>query len=176
MSPTVIGVTDLDAASAWRAALYDAGTGFDLQIVWRAAARAYPVVRAMASRHGLVCYDPQAGTIHHPQWMLDAPRSQLTTGDGSLWYDPDPATIQAALDGLTRYAILSRQDLGPECYLQVGGHDGRWSLEYRDGSADRHYRCALPSPEPAREAFLGYALGTDGWQARFAWTALGLSA
>jgi hypothetical protein len=179
LSPAVIGITDLDPADAWRAALYDAGTGFDLQVVWRAAATAGPVVRATASRHGLLCYDPQAGAVHHPQWMLDARRTQLTTEDGSLYYDPDPATVHAVLDGLgptCRYAIVSRQDLGADFYLQLGGHDGRWILEFRDGTADRHFRCVLPSPEAARDAFTGYALGTDAWQSRFTWTPLGLSA
>jgi hypothetical protein len=111
--------------------------------------------------------------------MLDAPCVQLTTEDGSLYHDPDPATIHAVVDGLTptcRYAILSRQDLGQEYYLQLGGHGGRWSLEYRDGSADRHFRCALPSREPAREVFAQYALGVGAWRDRFTWTPLGVPA
>ena len=104
----------------------------------------------LAARHGLVCYDPQTRRVHPPEGAL-----RLVACDGSELTDPAVADIDRQLrriDAANWYAWLER----PEgTYVQVGlgpnagAPDGRYCLEYRDGSAERHVRVVTRGPSAA---------------------------
>jgi len=91
--------------------------------------------------------------------------------------DPAEADFRAALAELTRttggFMILS---IDPETYLQCAGDAEGFVLEYRDGSAARHFRAAvegrLLTAEELLPAFVEYAAGRPTWRERFAWERL----
>ncbi len=91
--------------------------------------------------------------------------------------DPGPDDIRAALAGLRypddKFAIL---ESGPEHYLQAYlAEDGSLSLEYRDGSAQRHYEVPEPRPvDEVIEAFLSYQRRDNRWRTAFEWRRLDL--
>jgi hypothetical protein len=65
----------------------------------------------------------------------------------------------------------------PGWFVQVGiGPDagnvppGRFALEYREGSPDRHYRTLVTSMDQVVTVFTGFAWGDDSWKATISWT------
>jgi len=100
----------------------------------------------------------------------------LELEDGTRHRDPDAATIASALRTLdgenNSFAILSEAD---EVYVQTaGGRDTGFVLEYREGSADAHYRAVrndLNVGEVVR-AFIQYTAGDPSWRVPFDWKRL----
>ena len=96
----------------------------------------------------------------------------LTTHD-TRFDDPDPATIAkilAALDGDRHVlATLGDSDL---TYLQAsGGVRSGLTLEFQDGSLDRHYRSGTAdlSLEVVIDVFQRYARGDQSWREGVEW-------
>jgi len=73
--------------------------------------------------------------------------------------------------GRGEFIILSETD---QVYLQASGEgDGPYALEYRDGSDERHFRCARDVEKPELEtAFLKYLKGDPTWKTDFQWERL----
>jgi hypothetical protein len=69
------------------------------------------------------------------------------------------------------FVILSRAD---QVYIQAAGEGfGPYTLEYRDGDADRHFQCTRElSKAEVQSAFLDYFNGGQSWQTDFDWTPL----
>ena len=96
----------------------------------------------------------------------------LTTHD-TRFDDPDAATIArilAALDGDRHVLVtLGRSDL---TYVQASGSAQRGlTLEYQEGSLDRHYRTgAVPLPlDTVTDIFQRYARDDESWHERVPW-------
>lgn len=178
--PEAADVADDDVERyPWASGLDMSGGHVLLPITRSRVAEVAPVVYELAADHELVCFDPQVRAVHHPPGLQQAGQLRLTMADGSVYDHPDALTLRNKVGKLTRvnwYAILERR---PEHYLQVGlGRsagvpDGRYALERRDGSADRHYRCVVTDLGEVVEAFVGFAGGLV-WTERFAWQRVAL--
>ncbi|TWF90950.1 DUF6891 domain-containing protein [Kitasatospora viridis] len=72
-----------------------------------------------------------------------------------------------------RYLVVQRVPDLPDDYAQVWHADGEaYTLEYRDGSADRHFQAHTDRPEVVAAVLTGWARRQDGWQADLAWSPL----
>jgi hypothetical protein len=79
------------------------------------------------------------------------------------------------------YAILEKEpDSG--WYVQVGTGPGAGSLpagkfavEHRDGSPDRHFRCIVDDIADVIQVFSGFASGQDAWKTALPWAPLTLT-
>jgi len=68
------------------------------------------------------------------------------------------------------FIILSQK---PEVYIQAGGEDEPFTLEYRDGDAEHHYRAENASrKEDVERAFVWYLAGDSRWRTDFVWKKL----
>ncbi|MFJ9691271.1 hypothetical protein [Kitasatospora sp. NPDC101183] len=69
------------------------------------------------------------------------------------------------------FLVVSRAD---EDYAQAYQHGPEdWQVEYREGSADRHYRAVdLQSRERAEELLWGWISGEPAWHDEVAWRRL----
>lgn len=173
--PNLDDVPDDDVdSSPWSAGITVLREGVVLTIAWSRAEEVAAVVLGLADKHGLVAYDPQGGTVQHPQVLRAAPGLALSTSDGSLHGDPDVATVERVVRALASddwFAVLERGDR----YVQVGlGEDagtraGWYALEHRDGSPERHFRVELDDVDAVVGAFTGFARGDDAWVDRHTW-------
>jgi hypothetical protein len=178
--PEAADVADGDVESYPWASGLDMSAGHALLPITRSrAAEVAPVVYELAAGHELVCFDPQAQAVHHPPGLQSAGQLRLSMADGSVLDHPDALALRNNVGRLSPanwYAILERE---PEHYLQVGlGRnagvpDGRYALEHRDGSADRHYRCVVTDLGEVVEAFVSFAGGL-AWADQFAWQRVAL--
>jgi hypothetical protein len=105
-------------------------------------------------------------------------RLRLTIADGPVIDDPSANDIEKALRAMetdqSEFVILERGDLD---YMQAAGtFDGSlYTLEYQEGSLDRHYQAGSVPLESVIEAFQDYARGDDvAWKPRFSWARLEL--
>lgn len=154
--------------SPWNAAIELSGDGAVLAIQHSRAVAVTRVVLELARKHGLTVFNPQTGEVHRPN-VLD-----LTMCDGSRVENPDAAGIKAALGRLSAknwYAVLERGDH----YVQIGqgkfaaAPRGKFALERRDGSPERHYRTEAGSLAEVVTAFTGFAAQDSSWVEGFEW-------
>ena len=132
----------------------------------------------LASRHSLVCYDPQAGHIHHPAQATSFGLLRLESCDGGRTVGPSAGEIERQVRRLSHanwYARLEREEgiyiqagLGP----RAGAPEGKYSLEYRDGSPAQHFRAFVDNHDDIIAAFIGFASDEAGWKSARNWTRL----
>jgi hypothetical protein len=142
------------------------------------APEASPDILQLASQHDLVCYDPQARQVHHPAQATPSGVLRMESSDGSRAFDPSTGEIDRQVRRLTRanwYAWLEREE---DSYVQAGlgsragAPEGKYSLEYREGSPERHYRAIVGNLDEIAAAFIGFARGEDDWKSARDWTRL----
>ncbi|MGC7098305.1 hypothetical protein ACPZ19_26845, partial [Amycolatopsis lurida] len=172
--PGLDSLPDDDDSSPWSVRLAVTSDAVVMSMVWSRADEVGPQVRNLADRHGLVVFDPQNESVHHPETMRTSPTWTLSTCDGSQADNPDPDTIKRTLRTLSRgnwFAVLERGDT----YVQVGYGEnaatrpGWYALERRDGSADKHFRAEVADLDEIIAAFTGFAGHDKAWQQRFSW-------
>ncbi|MFB7124490.1 DUF6891 domain-containing protein [Kitasatospora sp. NPDC056273] len=74
-----------------------------------------------------------------------------------------------------RFLVVERIPDLPDVYVQVWHADGEeYTLEHRDGSAERHFEVRLDGPEPVVAAMTGWARGAAGWDEGLDWQPLDL--
>ncbi|MGW8729921.1 DUF6891 domain-containing protein [Streptomyces sp. NPDC055808] len=81
-----------------------------------------------------------------------------------------------------RFLVLQRIPDLPDVFIQVwhetegeaaGSGSGSYTLEYRDGAYDRHFRTMLDAPDPVIAAMTGWAAcGSEDWRAGLEWERL----
>ena len=73
--------------------------------------------------------------------------------------------------GKSEFLIIERTaDLRGETYAQTIRHDdGSYTVEHRDGSADRHYGTFVPDMRAAHRLVTDWASELPGWDAGHVW-------
>lgn len=100
---------------------------------------------------------------------------QVSHDEGIRTYEePDADRIRNAIRSLSidEFAILER---GDQRYVQTYHEDdGTYALEYRAGSADKHYAVEgnVTDVEAVVAAFLGYHAGDESWNEPHEWEKL----
>ncbi|MGC0318091.1 DUF6891 domain-containing protein [Kitasatospora acidiphila] len=76
-------------------------------------------------------------------------------------------------DAGDRFLVVQRVPDLPDVFAQVW-HEagGDYTLEYRDGAADRHFQTIVQTPETVIAALTGWAHQVAGWEAEPAWSRL----
>ena len=81
--------------------------------------------------------------------------------------------VQAFEDdkGRGEFIILSQSE---QVFIQAAGEDhGPYTLEYREGDDDRHFRCSQEPAKPqVEEAFIKYLEGDESWKTSREWKTL----
>lgn len=130
----------------------------------------------LASRHRLVCYNPQSGHVHHPAQATSSGLLRLESCDGSQAADPSAGEIEHQVRRLNRANWYTRLEREEGTYVQAGlgpgagAPEGKYSLEYRDGSPAQHHRALVDNLDDITAAFTGFASGQDGWKSARNWT------
>jgi hypothetical protein len=75
--------------------------------------------------------------------------------------------------GRGEFIILSQE---PQVFIQAGGEDdGPYTLEYREGDDDHHFRAGTDLRKAdALRAFLWYLAGDQRWRTDFPWQKVAL--
>ncbi|WP_457030976.1 DUF6891 domain-containing protein [Kitasatospora sp. P5_F3] len=70
-----------------------------------------------------------------------------------------------------RFLVVQRVPDLPDVFAQVWHKaGGDYTLEYRDGTADRHFEVMVDSPEAVIAVMTGWARQESGWDAGLAWS------
>src|SRR5215469_17529105 len=94
-------------------------------------------------------------------------------GEGEI-LDPTPQDIKLAIDSISPsedspFLILGR---GPDgmTYMQAGLEENSlWTLEFQEGSTQRHFQVSNVSTEKVTDMFLAYARGDEAWRTSVKW-------
>ena len=135
-----------------------------------------PTIQELARQHGLVCFDPQSTVVHHPPLSRPPGSLLLESGNGSAIIDPSPEALReplAQLSPANSHASLEREQ---GWFVQVGigqraGNvpEGKFAVEYREGSPDRHYRVPVDSLDDVVTVFEDFAAGRESFKTAFGW-------
>ncbi|MFJ6083913.1 hypothetical protein ACIQI8_21180 [Streptomyces sp. NPDC092369] len=174
-------------ASPWTAGLDVSDAHVIMPISWSRAGATAPAVLALAGRHGLVCFDPQAEVLHLPPSLRGTDGSDGADDTDALTLQPcvglnvegpDLDVIERAVRQLSAdnwFLILEK----PEGrYVQVGQGPnagvsaGEFAVEHRDGSMERHYRCVLNDRDQVAAIFAEFASGSEAWSVDVRWESL----
>ena len=101
------------------------------------------------------------------------PSMSLTYGSGKIRRDPTEEDIRGGLAGQS-FAILSLDD---DTFIQCSSIDqsqGKYHLEYQQGSPQAHFRASDPTITSDRvvNAFCKYLGGDESWRTDFRWELL----
>jgi hypothetical protein len=137
------------------------------------------VMRELAQRHGLVCYDPQKQLIR-----LSVPgytsAFTLTTADDDEIPDPSADRIERAarkLSGDNHLVTVKRSD---DWFVQagygenVGARRGTYAMEYQEGSLDQQYRTETTDLNYVIKFLTEFLKARDTWRRRHTWHRLDL--
>jgi hypothetical protein len=140
------------------------------------ASKVSPLILELADRYSMVCYDPSTRQVHHAAQTTPEGALRLEASDGSRIFSPTADEIEQQVRRITRanwHAWLEREagvyvqvGLGP----RAGAPEGAYSLEYRVGSAERHYRVFIDNIDEAAAAFRGFASDDADWKSAHSWT------
>ncbi|MFE9423602.1 hypothetical protein ACFYNO_11650 [Kitasatospora sp. NPDC006697] len=98
--------------------------------------------------------------------------------DGTVLTGPDRAALGRALDLLAgegnQFLAIGRFRTAPEEYIQVYRHAAEgWQVEYRDGSAERHFQAVGHQSRRRTEQLLwGWVSAAPGWREAADWVRL----
>jgi hypothetical protein len=152
-----------------------------MTIQWPRAKELREYVIRLAAELGLVCFDPQSVHVHNPPRQDPASGLRMEFCDGSVIDNPEPGDLRRLLQQVSErnwYAILERE---PGWYVQVGIGEhagpvraGKFAVEYREGTPDRHYRALVTSLDDVVTVFERFATGEQPQVSTFAWKRLSL--
>jgi hypothetical protein len=160
---------------AWSVSPTLVGGGVVMCVMWRRADEVRHAVDELVERHGLVRFDPRTARVLLPTAL--APRESTLTGDGlAAVADPTGEEVSRAVSLLgQRYAYLILER-GPGHFVQAahgatagGLADGWYAVEYRDGSADAHFRRETRDLATVIGVFDDFVRGDDSWRAHEDW-------
>jgi hypothetical protein len=106
----------------------------------------------------------------------DLPVQRAKTEAGEVWDDPSEDLLFELLMDIERgegsFLIVElTADPNGETYVQaMRGDDGSYIVEYREGSADRHYGTVAADMRAAHKLLAGCACEIPGWQQDAQWT------
>ncbi|MGW3287357.1 hypothetical protein ACWDR3_22240 [Streptomyces sp. NPDC001002] len=165
-------------ASPWTAALDVSDAHVIMPISWGRTDTTAPAVLALAGRHGLVCFDPQAEVLHLPPALRATEGPSLQPCAGLTVEDPDLDVIERAVRRLSEenwFLILEKPHgrfvqvgQGPNAGVQVG----EFAVEHRDGSMERHFRCVLNDRDQVVTIFTEFASGAETWSVDVRWESM----
>jgi hypothetical protein len=159
--------------SPWSTPVWRTGEGVICSFAHSRHAEVSGFLLDLASRHGLVCFDPQSQRAH---FTVGDGTAVLETADGSVITGPQEEHIVRAVNGLSTedwYVVL---ETTPGRYVQAGlGLDagvpeGVFAVEVRDGSDGSHVRALVDDVSAVLAAFQGFAAGERGWRTGLAFT------
>jgi hypothetical protein len=147
----------------------------------RLAADVFPIVRELARERRLVCFDPQRSVVYQTASENAEAGNPLTLElpDDRVLYGPTEALIEASVRGLSEvnwFVVLERRK---NYYIQAGygskagAPRGKYRIEYRDGSPEKHWRTLSSSLDELVSAFLEYSRGNMELARAFVWMPLG---
>lgn len=134
-----------------------------------------PVIRYLAAKHRLVCYDVRQEAVVNPPLLRRVESGELTAAGDLPIEDPSPEHIERAIRELDDDFWFVIFDYDDDHYLQAGfgapagAAPGGYVLEYRDGSAEEHFQADVADAEELITAVQEHVAGEAGWRARFTW-------
>jgi hypothetical protein len=169
--PTSGGLPETDAGrSVWSVDPEVADNALRLSLSLASAGEVAPSIRHLAERYGLVCYDPHAGQVQLPR-PLASPLLQLS-GDGlAAIIEPSTEEVSRVVARLgDEHTHLTLQRFAQQ-YVQaaVRSTTGKFAVEYRDGSPDRHFQGNTSDIAVLVHIFVGFALDAEEWKRRYRW-------
>ncbi len=130
-----------------------------------------PFIENLATKHDLVCYNPQSSRVKYPPRVAKMPYSRLTLENDTLIDNPTSNQIAQVISSLNTtdntFAILESSDM---TYIQTAFQNaGEFVLEFQDGSLDKHYQTTVETPLEVMAAFQGFLESREDWKRTINW-------
>lgn len=161
-------------SGVWSVAPDPSDTVLALTVAWSRAGEVGAAVVGLAREHGLVCYEPQSHLLN-PNAAGHIPGFTLTSAAGPEVPDPTDKRIEQRIRRLgpdNHFLILERSD---GWFVQVGygpaagTSPGRYALEYREGTPEKHYRAETTDLTEAASLLTDFLAGDETYKRRHVW-------
>lgn len=125
------------------------------------------VLLRLAARHGLVLVDLTADSVHRLTPGLPV---GVMAGDGTRLGSLTHGRLESLLEGLPASAPWLVLERDSAVYAQTRRRpDGVFDLEYRDGSADRHFGTVVADATEVLDRLWGWLTDQPDWTANADW-------
>jgi hypothetical protein len=137
-----------------------------------------PKILEIAAKYELVCYDGQQEIVYYPPSLAEMGYLRLSNSLNKVIDYPAETEIQEQITKLhlekNNFLILEKKN---QYYMQTKIDDNgkTFTIEYRDGSEDKHFHSLNVSREEVTQAFIEYSKNEMHWMKRFDWKKLKLS-
>jgi hypothetical protein len=114
--------------------------------------------------------------------QVEHPVLRVTMESGAIWDDPSEDLLFILVEDIRDkdelFLIVERTaDASGQTYMQaIRTEDSRYRLEYRDGSADRHFFAETADMREAHDVVTKWSFELPGWDTAVAWQPLHLPA
>ncbi|MET8149804.1 hypothetical protein ACIBSW_23050 [Actinoplanes sp. NPDC049668] len=168
---------DIDRLGVWSVTPERSQAIVAVSCVWSRADEVGEAVQALATEHGLVCYEP-GDHLLSPNAPGYRPAFTLSIEHHPTVADPDDRRLERAVGRLgvdNTYVTLERAD---GWFVQIGyGRargvpPGTYALEYQEGSLDRHFCCQTTDRLEAAKLVREFRAGDETWKRRHVWRPL----
>ncbi|WP_432993890.1 hypothetical protein [Dactylosporangium sp. CA-233914] len=172
-----LGKEDIDRLGVWSTTPERSDAIVAVSCVWSRADEVDTAVLTLAAEHGLVCYESGYHVVNPNAPGYVAPFT-LSSENLPTMPDPDARRLEWIIGQVGKgngYVILDRAD---GWFVQVGYGDiagvptGTYSLEYQEGSLERHFRCQTADREAAVRLLQEFRAGDETWKRRHTWQPL----
>ncbi|MGC4755582.1 hypothetical protein [Micromonospora trifolii] len=169
-----LGDDDIDRLGVWSMTPERSDAIVAVSCVWSRADEVGTAVLTLAAEHGLICYEPGYHVVN-PNAPGHAALFTLSSESLPTMPDPDAGRLEWIIGKVGKnngYVILERAD---GWFVQVGYGDaagvpaGTYTLEYQEGSIDRHFRCQTTDREAALRLLQDFRAGDERWKRRHLW-------
>jgi hypothetical protein len=135
-----------------------------------------PFIENLASKHDLVCYNPQSSRVKYPPRVAKMPYSRLTLENDIIIDNPTSNQIAQAISSLNStdntFVILESGDM---TYIQTAfQNEGEFVLEFQDGSLEKHYQTTVETSLEVMAAFQGFLEAREDWKRTIDWQKINL--
>jgi hypothetical protein len=162
-----------DDSAVWSVTPNDSDRYVSMCMRYSKADDVIPVIRELASIHGLILLDPQDNSVYLPPSL--GRTLELTVAGKRKLVDPEPDVLAYQVRRALEQGSFAIVEAEPGYYMQAGSGPAAgtslagYAVEYRDGSVEAHFRYETLNLDDVLAVFEAFRANDGAFRTRLPW-------